>query len=72
MLNFSSAQYKIHNGFTDFRFLNLFVGKHYLGDQITENEMGRAYSTYGEKRNTSRVLVGKAKGNRLLKLILNK
>ena len=51
----------------DFKFLNLLVGKYYLGDdQIRDEEMGRACGTYEEERNTFRVLVGKAKGNRQL------
>jgi hypothetical protein len=33
---------------------------------VKENEMGRACSTHGEKRNAYRVLVGKSEGNRLL------
>jgi hypothetical protein len=33
--------------------------KQHVGDGIKENEMGRAYGTYGEKRNAYRILVGK-------------
>jgi len=35
----------------DFKFLNLFVGKYYLGDnQIRDEEMGRACGMYGEEK----------------------
>jgi hypothetical protein len=33
---------------------------------VKEDEMGRACSTHGEKRNTYRILVGKPKGKRQL------
>jgi hypothetical protein len=33
-------------------------------DQVTEDEMGKACSTNGEKRNASRILVGKPEGKR--------
>jgi hypothetical protein len=36
------------------------------GDQIEQNEMGRACSTYGERRGMYRVLVGKPEGRRPL------
>jgi hypothetical protein len=31
---------------------------------LKEDELGRAYSTYGENRNACRISVGKPKGNR--------
>jgi hypothetical protein len=35
----------------DFKFLNLLVGKYYLGDdQIRDEEMGKACGTYGEEK----------------------
>jgi len=35
----------------DFKFLNLLVGKYYLGyDQIRDEEMSRACGTYGEEK----------------------
>jgi hypothetical protein len=37
-----------------------------LGDQIEKNEIGRACSTYGERRGVYRVLVGKPEGKRPL------
>jgi hypothetical protein len=37
-----------------------------LGDQIEKNEMGGAYSTYGERRGTYRVLVVRPEGKRPL------
>jgi hypothetical protein len=38
--------YKIHSRLNDFKFLNLLVGKYYLGDdQIRQEEMGRACDT---------------------------
>jgi len=37
-----------------------------FGDQIEKNEMGRACSTYGERRGVYRVLVGKLEGKRPL------
>jgi hypothetical protein len=36
------------------------------GDKIEKNEMGRACSTYGERRGVYRVLVGKPEGKRPL------
>jgi hypothetical protein len=38
----------------------------YSGDQIEKNEMSGACSTYGERRSTHRVLVGKTEGKRPL------
>jgi hypothetical protein len=35
-----------------------------LGDQIEKNEMGGARSTYGDRRVTYRILVGKPEGKR--------
>jgi hypothetical protein len=35
------------------------AGGKYYNDQIKEDEMGRACSTHGEKRNAYRILVGK-------------
>jgi hypothetical protein len=35
-------------------------------DQVKEDEMGRAYSTNGEKRNAYRILVGKPEGKKPL------
>jgi hypothetical protein len=40
--------------------------KHNQNDQVKEDEMGRAYSTTGEKRNAYRVLLGKPEGKRPL------
>jgi hypothetical protein len=40
--------------------------KHILNDQIKEDEIGRACSTHGEKRNACRILVGKPDGKRPL------
>jgi hypothetical protein len=43
--------YKIQSELNDFKFCNLLVGKHYLGgDQIRDEEMGRACGTYGEEK----------------------
>ena len=36
--------------------------KQYVGNGIKEDEMGRAYGTYGEKRNAYRILVVKLEG----------
>jgi hypothetical protein len=36
------------------------------GGYIKEDEMGRAGSTYREKRNADRVLVGRSEGKKLL------
>jgi hypothetical protein len=36
------------------------LSKYYLGDQTVEDEMGRAYGTYGEKTNVYWVLMGTA------------
>jgi hypothetical protein len=37
-----------------------------LNDQVKENEMDRAFSASGEKRNAYRILVGKPEGKRPL------
>jgi hypothetical protein len=37
-----------------------------LNDQVKENEMGRACSTNGAKRNAYRILMGKPERKRLL------
>jgi len=37
-----------------------------LGDQIEKNEIGRAGSTYGERRGSYRILVGRPVGRRPL------
>jgi hypothetical protein len=37
-----------------------------LNDQVKDNEMGRACSTNGEKRNAYRILVGQPEGKRRL------
>jgi len=51
----------------DFKFLNLLVGKYYLGDdQIRDEEMGRACDTCGEEKKYIQGFGGKAKGNRQL------
>jgi hypothetical protein len=36
--------------------------QYYSSDQIKKNEMGRACSTYGERRGACRVLVGNSEG----------
>jgi hypothetical protein len=41
--------------------------KYCSGDQIEKNEMGGECSTYGERRDVYRVLVGKPEGKRPLK-----
>ena len=38
--------------------LPVFFSKYYSGDQIVNNEMGRACGTYGRRRGTCRVLAG--------------
>jgi hypothetical protein len=38
----------------------------YAGNQIENNEMGRLWSTYGEKRDAYRILVGRSEGRRPL------
>jgi hypothetical protein len=43
----------------------VYLTKYYLDHQIKNNEMGRACSTYGERKDVCRVLVGKPEGNRL-------
>jgi len=40
--------------------------KYYLGNPITEDEMGRACGTCAGERNACRVLVGKREGKRPL------
>jgi hypothetical protein len=45
---------------------SVFLTKYYAGIQIKKNEMGRVCSTYGERRGSSRVLVGKPKRRRPL------
>jgi hypothetical protein len=42
------------------------LGKHNLNEQLKEDEMGRACSTSGEKRNAYRILVGKPEAKRPL------
>jgi hypothetical protein len=42
------------------------ITKFYSGNQIEKNEMGGAYSTYGEKRTAYRILVGRPEGRRPL------
>jgi hypothetical protein len=41
---------------------SVLINKYYLGDQIKNNEMGRACSTYGEMRSVCRVLVRSPEG----------
>ena len=40
--------------------------QYYSGDKIEKNEIGRAFSAYGERRGEYRVLVGTAEGKRQL------
>jgi hypothetical protein len=40
--------------------------EHYSGDQIKKNEVGGAYSTYGDGRGAYRILVGRPEGKRPL------
>jgi hypothetical protein len=40
--------------------------KYNQNDQVKEDEMGKARSTYGEKRNVNRILKGKSEGKRPL------
>jgi hypothetical protein len=40
--------------------------KHNSNDHVNEDEMGRACSTNGEKKNAYRILVGKPEGKRPL------
>jgi len=42
---------------------DLYSIKYFLGNQIDKNEMGGTCSTYGERRSTFRVFVGKPEGN---------
>jgi hypothetical protein len=35
-------------------------------DEVKENEMGKAYSTHGDKINAYRIVVGKSEENKLL------
>jgi hypothetical protein len=56
---------KLHNE----ELQNLYSSPKYnyeYNDQVKENEMGRACSTNGEKRNAYRILVGKREGKRPL------
>jgi hypothetical protein len=46
------------------RFIILLLTRCYYSDQIKENEIGGACSTYGETRNAYNVLVGKPEGKR--------
>jgi hypothetical protein len=41
-------------------------GQYHLGNQIKKTEIGRACSTYGERRGAHRVLGGKPEGRRPL------
>jgi hypothetical protein len=40
--------------------------KHYFGDKMEKNEMGRSCSMYGQMKGVYRVLVGKLEGRRSL------
>jgi hypothetical protein len=42
------------------------LAKYYSGNQIEKNEMGGACSTYGEKRDAYRILVGRPERRRPL------
>jgi hypothetical protein len=42
------------------------LAKYNYNDQVNEDEMGRACSTNGDKRNAYRIWVGKPEGKRLL------
>ena len=44
----------------------MLLTKYCLGDEMTEDEVGRACGTYGEDRNIYWVLVGKSEGKRPL------
>jgi hypothetical protein len=46
--------------------LYFLIAKYYSGNQIENNEMSGACSTYGEKRGAYRILVGRPKGTRPL------
>ena len=48
------------------RSLMIFNAQHFSGDTIEKNEMGGTCSSYGEKRDVYRVLVGKPEGKRPL------
>ena len=37
-----------------------------MGDQIKKNKMGKACSTYADRRGAYRVLVGKSEGKKIL------
>jgi hypothetical protein len=45
---------------------NIFFAKHNYNDQVMKDEMGRACSTQGEKRNAYRIFVGRPEGKRPL------
>ena len=42
----------------------VFLTKYHSGDQVKNAEMGSACSTYGKRRGTNRVLLGKPQGRR--------
>ena len=44
--------------------LHVLLTKYYSGDQIKKNEMGGARSTYGERRDAYKILVGKPEGQK--------
>jgi hypothetical protein len=46
--------------------MTVLITKYYSGNQIENNEMGRACSTYGEKSGAYRILVGRPEGKRPL------
>jgi hypothetical protein len=45
---------------------NLHSSPYNYNDEVKEDEMGRTCSTYGERRNAYRILVGKPEGKRTL------
>jgi hypothetical protein len=51
---------------TIFLYYRVLLAKHNYNDQVKEDEMGRACSTNGEKRNAYSILVGKPEEKRPL------